>query len=222
MSIGGENLRKTQITQLADYDMDPALVDDMDEKQLEMWKTNVAGIVLHNRVCLFIAKKLRSYHDRGFVIIGSVVSTLMLVLYTAFSFGVVNLALYKVDQSFYAVSKTPTFFTFLYYSFSRLLNAQIPEIVPITPASQIASMVESFFALFLLGIFVSLVFTVKNQKAEEDLNAAIKNLNEESLKGERFIKATYKIDSIQEAMKALQHLKASLMGLIYKLTEMSE
>ncbi len=151
-------------------------VQNLDQKQLEKWTVNLQTAVLFNRVCLFAAKKLRDYQNSGLNIVSYVLTILLLVLLTIFSFAAINFGLYKIDPTLFVVSANPTFFTSFYYSFNNLLFNSIEEVIPQMPISQSVSMIESFFALFLIVIFVSLLLSVRSQRHTEELNEAIKDI----------------------------------------------
>ena len=96
---------------------------------------------------------------------------------------------------------------------------QIQEIVATSPISQVASMVEYFFALFFVAILISLFLSVKNQKDSDELNEVIEQLNEEGTRIEDFMKDKYKLSNIEEAIKALEKLQATIVDFLYKITE---
>ena len=175
--------------------------------------------VLFNRVCLFAARKLRDYQNSGLNIVSYVLTILMLIVLTIFSFAAINYGLFKIDANLFGYSVAPTFFTFFYYSFNNLLFNSIREIAPTMPISQTASMIESFFALFLVVIFVSLLLSVRSQRHAEELNEVIKGIEGQGKDMEGFIKDEYKINSIDDAMAELEKLKAGMAKFIYKITE---
>ncbi|HAG49715.1 MAG: hypothetical protein A2X87_00255 [Deltaproteobacteria bacterium GWC2_42_51] len=194
-------------------------VASLDQKQMEKWTTNLQMSVLFNRVCLFAARKLRDYQNSGLNIVSYVLTILMLIVLTIFSFAVINYGLFKIDANLFGYSVAPTFFTFFYYSFNNLLFNSIREIAPTMPISQTASMIESFFALFLVVIFVSLLLSVRSQRHAEELNEVIKGIEGQGKDMEGFIKDEYKINSIDDAMAELEKLKAGMAKFIYKITE---
>jgi hypothetical protein len=194
-------------------------IENLDENQVQKWTTNVQTLVLHNRICLFVARKLKNYQRSGFIIVSSVLTILILIALTIFSFAVVNYGLFKINNHFFAFSVAPTFFTFFYFSFNTLLFNPIPDLVAVMPISQTISMIESSFALFLIAIFVSLVLSVRSQRQTDELNAAIWGLEEQGIKIEGYIKSEYNLNSIEEAMVALRKLKSILTDFLYKVTE---
>jgi len=80
-------------------------------------------------------------------------------------------------------------------------------------------MAESFFALFLVVIFVSLLLSVRSQRHSEELNEVIKGIEEQGTEMEGFIKDEYRINSIEDALMELQKLKAGMAKFLYKITE---
>ncbi|MBI2471883.1 MAG: hypothetical protein HYV59_11680 [Planctomycetes bacterium] len=194
-------------------------VKSLNQEQLETWTENLQMSVLFNRVCLFIAKKLKNYQSSGLNIITYVLTILFLIVLTVFSFAVINYGLFKIDSGLFSYSTTPSFYTFFYYSFNNLFFNSIREITPILFISQTISMIEYFLALFLIVIFVSLLFSVRSQRHTEELSELIKEITDQGKYMESFIKGEYKINSINDAMEELKKLKASMIKLIYKITE---
>ena len=209
----GEYLREKYMFQL---DADEAILpfESMKDKQIEHWVGHVQQLVLLNKLCLFVAKKLKTYQESGFNVVAYVFGILLLALFTVFSFAVINYGLFKIDPEWYAFTATPSFFTFFYYSFNLLLFNSIQEVAPVAPPSQIAFMTESFFVLFLIAIFVSLVFTFRSQKDAAELTDAINEVSKEGTRVEGYIRDRYKIDSIDIVMSILKEMNASFMGFI--------
>lgn len=193
-------------------------VESLDSKQLEKRTTNLQMSVLFNRICLFTAKKLRDYQDSKLNVVSYVLTILLLIVLIIFSFSVINYGLYKIDNNLFSFSSVPTFFTFFYYSFNNLLFSSIQELAPVMPISQTASMIESFFALFIVVIFVSLLLSVKSQSHLEELTEVIKGIEKEGESMEGFIRDEYKINNINDAIAELEKLKAGLVKLIYKIS----
>jgi hypothetical protein len=142
-----------------------------------------------------------------------------LIALTIFSFAAINFGLFKIDSSFFSYPTIPSFFTFFYYSFNNLVFNSIKEITPVMPIAQTVFMIESFFALILVAIFISLLLSVRSQRHTEELNEVIKNIEAQGTEIEGFIKDEYKINSIEDAMVELEKLKAGLVKFIYKITE---
>jgi hypothetical protein len=203
---------------LSDKELELPL-ESMDEKQLQKWTTGVQWLALFNRVCLFVSKRIKAYQESRFNIISFVFGILILVLFTVMSFALMNFGLYKINPNYFGYSTEPTFFSIFYYSFNNFLFNPIQEITAKAPIAQIASMAESFFALFLIAIFVSLVLTFRSQRETDELNKVITYLTEEGTKAERYLKDKYRLSNIGEAMQALEQLDAFVADWLYEITD---
>ena len=149
------------------------------------------------------------------------ISLLLLIIITIISFASINYGLYKINNEFYKVSATPTFFTFFYYSCNNFVYNSIQEIIPFEPISQAISMIEFFFAILLGAILISLFFSVINDKHTDELNKLIEAIEKEGESMEGFIKDEYKLN-IEEAISELGKLKANLIDFIYGLSKRIE
>jgi hypothetical protein len=201
-----ENMRNLPVSQLSD-------------KQLEKWTTNLQQSVLFNRVCLFTAKKLRLYQNSGLNVVAYVLTILLLIAFTIFSFAVINYGLDKIDPNLFRTADRVGFFNFFYYSFNTLIFNTIEEITPIKSVSQSVNMIEAFFALFLIVILVALIFSVRSRRHADELNDVIKGIEQEGSAMEKFIWEEYRIRTIDEAIAELEKLKAGMVSFIYKITE---
>jgi hypothetical protein len=194
-------------------------ITSYDQAQLTKRTTNLQTSVLFNRVCLFSAKRLRDYQSSGLNLASGVVTTIILIFITVFCFAFANYGVYKIDSHLFIAPTTPSFFTFVYYSFSNLLFNQIPELVPTSPTSQLISMVESFFALLLVAIFISIVLPFKNQRYSEELTETIRKIKEEGDSMEVFIRDEYDISNIEDALLELQRAKGSMVTILFQISE---
>ncbi len=193
-------------------------VESMNETQIQKWSTGVQYLAMFNRICLFGAKKVKAYQESRFNIISSVFGILLLVCFTVFSFTFLNFGLFKINPDYFSFPVQPTFFNFFYYSFNTFLFNQVQEIVAKAPIAQIASMTESFFALFLIAILVSLILSFRVQRESDELNELITFLKKEGEKAEEYLKDKYKLGTVEEAMEALRKLNSIFADFLYNLT----
>lgn len=191
----------------------------LSEKQLEKWIQNLQSTVLYNRIFLFMARKIKNYQDSKLNYAFYANTTVFLLLLTILSFSFINLALYKVDTSAFKVSEAPSFFSFFYYSFNNLLFNAVDEMKPITMYSQLASMIESFFALLMGMIFVTLLFSARSERHTRELDLIIMQFEERGKDLELFIRKEYNINSIEEALELLKKVQAVFINFLYKLTD---
>jgi hypothetical protein len=174
--------------------------------------------VLFNRVCLFVAKKLKDYQSSGLNIVSYVITILSLFFTTVIIFCFLFYGLYKLDPTLFYVNNKHHLFYFLYFSFNNLFFNSIQEVNATGPLSQTFVMLENLLALLLVAIFIALFFSIRHQRHSDELNVVIENIKNEGDSMESFIKAEYKINNIDEAIAELEKLKSSFIKLIYQLT----
>lgn len=194
-------------------------VDLLTEKQIEKRTTNLQIIVLFNRINLFIAKKLTEYQNSKMNYAYYIVSIIGVVVFTIVSFTFVNLSLYKINPDNFIFESSPSFFTFIFYSFNNLLSTPISELQAITPISQSVSMISTFCSFLIVVILVSLILSVRSQKHQEELSEVIKGFEHQGELLENLISEQYKIKNIDEALAELERLKSVLITFIYKITD---
>lgn len=194
-------------------------IEKLDQKQIEKRTTNLQMAVLFNRICLFASKKLREYQNSGLNFISYVLTFFLLTISTITSFALINYGLYTINNGYFESAANPSFFLFFYYSFNTLLFNSIAELKPVMSISQIAFMIESVFALFLIVIFISLLMSVKSQRYAEELNKVIEQIDEQGKSMEGFISSEYKLNNVEAAMAELQKLKAGLIDFIYRISK---
>jgi len=192
--------------------------DQLTKEQAEKWKTNLQTSILFSRLCLFIARKLKHYQTSGVGLVSAVFIVIFLVMFTVFSFAIVNLGLYKIDHGSFAHDSTPSFFTFIYYSFNTVVFNRISDLVPIVVTTKISWMLEAASALFIGLIFASLILSIRRQKQVEELNTAIAVISGYGREVENFILGEYKFSSVDAALRELEQLKGVFVSFIYKLS----
>jgi hypothetical protein len=148
-----------------------------------------------------------------------VLTGLAMVIATTFSFGFIHYALYKADPASFETTSSPSLFTFFYYSFNTFVFNSIKELVPISMVSQAASMLEGFFAFFLIGLFISLVLPFRTQRYTTELTEAIRTIESEGASIENFIRSEYKVETVDAAIRQLEKLEANLTSLLLFLSE---
>ncbi|HEX9750452.1 MAG TPA: hypothetical protein VGB22_04060 [candidate division Zixibacteria bacterium] len=194
-------------------------VDRLDEEQIQKRVATLQTPVLFNRVCCFVAKKLRDYQNSGLNIMLYGMTILFMIILTTLSFSAINFAVFKINEGLFEFTYDPNYFTFIFYSFNNLLFNSIRDLGPIGMLSQAVSMIQSLFSFSLVAILVTLFFSLRNQRYTEELNEVISGMETEGHEMERFIIDEYRLGSIEEAMAELQNAKASFAKFIYKISE---
>lgn len=78
-------------------------------------------------------------------------------------------------------------------------------------------MAESFFAICLVAIILSVLANVKNQKTMETLNTAIVTFSKQGERIEEMIRSQYNV-SIEDAISHLKKAKAGFLAMILYFT----
>ena len=194
----------------------PAESFSIDQKT--KYTTSLQWAVLYNRLALYLAKKLRAYQSSRINYVGYVVAILLLILLTTITFAGINFALYKINPEAFSLIRTPSFFTFTYYSFSAFHFSSISEISPSTSLAQLFFSTEGLLALVMGGILITLWLTLKGDKYTEELGTVILGIEAEGSQMESFIQGEYQL-GISEALERLQEFKAGFIGFLYSLTK---
>jgi hypothetical protein len=199
-------------------DIEKFYSDDIEIIEDNKIVTSIQQLVLCNRLCLFVSKKLKVYKDSRFGVLSNILGILFLVLFTVLSFAFINLGLVKINPDYFIMTQPLSFFIFFYYSFNALVFNSIREIIPNGVVPQIFSMIEFFCAFFLAAIFVTLIFSFKYQKESDELEKVINQLSLEGEKIEVILKDRFRYNSINEAMEALEKFSSAVTDMIYKIT----
>jgi hypothetical protein len=205
-----------------DADMKSLPMDRLSPVQLEKWKTNLQTVVLYNRACLFVAKKLQDYQSSKLNFLSYIFSLIMLTGVTVAAFAGINMALFKLYRGFFLYSQEPTVFSFFYYSFNNLFHSPANIITPVLPISQGVFMLEVFFEFLLGALLVSLFFSVSNERYTNELKSVVVGLEREGKSMEAFVNGEYGISTIEDAIVALAKVKAGLINQIYWITKEME
>jgi hypothetical protein len=135
-------------------------VETMTAKQLELRTNSLQNVVLYNRACLLISKKLRDYQRSGANIASYILSVVGLFLFVVISFALINYALYKINHALFQFTYSKeSFFAFIYYSAGSMFYAA-NGLVPVEPLSQMVELIQFFFALLLVVILITVFFSL--------------------------------------------------------------
>jgi hypothetical protein len=105
-------------------------VAQLSELQLQNRRSKLEPTLVVNRVCLFVASKLRNYQSSKVSIIGEVFSIIFLVIWTVVCFSFINLAIYKLDSSQFQLIGKQGIFAFFYYSFNNFVFSSTMGLLP--------------------------------------------------------------------------------------------
>jgi hypothetical protein len=193
-------------------------IDAMTAKQLEQRNNSIQGVVLYNRICLLISKRLRDYQRSGANVASYILTVVGLFLLVVTSFALINYALYKVDNSLFQFTYSKEGLSaFIYYSAGSMFYAA-NGMVPVEPLSQMVQLLQFFFALLLVVVLITVVFALRNERYSIELGDVIVSVEAEGRAAEARLQSEFSLGSIESAIEALQSAKAGLTDLILYLT----
>jgi hypothetical protein len=193
-------------------------VEIMTAKQLELRTIGLQNVVLYNRACLLISKKLRDYQRSGANVASYLLSLVTLLLFAVISFALINYALYKVSAGLYQFTYSKeSFFAFVYYSAGSMFYAA-NGLVPVEPLSQFVQLVQFFCALLVLVILVTVIFSLRNERYSTQLEKVVITIEGEGRAAEALLLSEFNLGSINSAIDVLQKAKVGFIGLIVYLT----
>jgi len=191
---------------------DPVLaqlpVETLTSEQALVRINSLQNVVLYNRGCLFISKKLRDYHKSRMRVVPNIIGLLVLFALTVLSFALINFALFKSGAGRFDFARgSRGFFAFLYYSMGSMFQNS-DGLTPVSPVSQGTQMVQFVLALFLLVILAAELLTARNEKNSAELTEVINSVESEGRTSEEMIRQVFNIDNIGSAIQALETAKA--------------
>ena len=192
--------------------------DKMSGDQLTLTTNSLQNVVLYNRACLFLARRLRDYQKSRLNTLSQIIGLLFLLVFTAVIFSFVNYGIFKIDETSYRSEfGTPGFFTFFYYSTGCIFYAT-NGVEPANVAAQIAQIIQFFFSVLLLVILGAILFTMRGEKYSAELDEVVHSAEREGRNADSLIKSSFNVSSVDAAIEALQAAKAGLVGVILAAT----
>ncbi|WP_035399421.1 hypothetical protein [Exiguobacterium sp. OS-77] len=211
-----DNLRK----QIAlDHTIKNIPFENLDENQKSKWVEKLQTTVLYNRLYIFMSKKLKNYQESKLSYAYYAFSIISLIFLVIVTFSIINLGVYKIDKNAFKLTGSSSFFTFFYYSFNNIVINGIDEIKPQNMISKTLYMFEVSIAMVISMIFVTLMFSAKNEKNNQELDRIITKFEDRGNELELMIKEDYDLNTIDEALEKLETLKSVIIGFIYRITD---
>jgi hypothetical protein len=187
---------------------------NMDSTARQKWSTNLQTIIIYNQVCYFLSSKLRNYQKSRFNIAIYLLSIIITFFITVFSFGFINLAVYKIEPQSFNTMLVDRFLFFVNYSFNTLLTYSINDFYPISDLARIINSLELFFGFLIIVILFFLFTTILRDKHNEEIDTAIMALKKQGEEFESYITKEFKMD-IESAIKTVEELKGGMIKIIY-------
>lgn len=179
--------------------------------ELNQWSMSLGVAILLNKVCLFLATKLKEFQKASINIVFFLASYIFLVVLSYHSFAMFNYALFKIDNLNYFTSGK----TSLFYFYNLVVfPSGLPDFYPVSIIAKIISMIEYFLiGIVLLMIIFFIVTTILNRRQNKELLGVIKSMNLQADELEEYVQNEFKM-SFVDALLKLQEIKNSLIGII--------
>jgi hypothetical protein len=193
-------------------------IKQLTDDQLTKYKEKLQIAVVYNRLCYYVANKLKNYRDSGVETLFSMAGYLWLLVQGIVTLSFINLVILKIDHSSFHYTQSPSFFLFLYYTFSSLYMGGIENLYPVSNLAIAAKITSGLFGISLLPVVIGgFVYSIREQKSKRQLDETISLIRNEGEEMNKFIRSEYKL-SVEEAVQCLSELKAGLIGIIYKIS----
>jgi hypothetical protein len=194
------------------------VVSNMTDVQLQAYRTKLQSLLLWDKALLLLSKKLELYLKSGVTTLALLFNLLLLTVICLISFATMSLALQKFAPGAFAVSGNSSFFLFFYHSLRTFTFGSIPEITPVATLSRMLVMAELIFAVLTLTLLVTLLFSVKKEKQNQELLETIHDLKSLGMEVEGAIVQRYKI-SDEEAFAEIGKMANNMAKVITWLTQ---
>ncbi len=159
-------LLKENLIPLKDVPKNPSNNDSTPQKE-ETRIMSISILVGINQFFLFLKSKLTLIKERRIILLYPVLSLLLTILITVFSFAFIVLGLHKLNSSAYYLSTTPMVSDFLYYSTNTLFHINTPQFYPISFTAKLFFVIESFLGVLILIFLVSFIVIVQRGRYDE-------------------------------------------------------
>jgi hypothetical protein len=193
--------------------------EEMTKEQLATRNEEMQNVLLYNRACLLISKKLRGYRDSGANIASYLLNFATLLVFTILSFALINEALYKADHALYRFTTgSDSFASFFRYSAGSLVYLSY-GLVPSAPLSQGVHLVELVFGVLLVAILATTIFFLRSDKYMAQLENVIVTLQQKGQAAEETISRDFRQPSLEVATEALAKSEKTMPGFVRHLTK---
>jgi hypothetical protein len=189
---------------------------ELDATQATSISTAISASIFINKGLYFWAYQLQRYRKARLSIFFNCAGYAWLLLGSMLTFGLLNLALWKIDPSQYAFVYSQSKIIIFSYGASTLLLNEGSGVVPVGGVANILKLVAAFYGLvFLLAFFASSYFTWRNDRDDRALKETIEHLRKRALEQDEDLKRQVNVGA-DEALKRLQTLgKGFASWLIY-------
>jgi hypothetical protein len=180
-------------------------VTRLEKSQIDQLVNNASmGLAFYTASALW-AEKLDKYRKSGASVVFSAFAVVALVVQAVMIFAIVNLGIYRIDETEFVYTEEPNFVTFVRYAFTSMYAGEIEALRPVGTGASVVNVLEAFScAVIVLVLVVSVIFSFKqtqdNRVAEESIQAMRRKADvfAEKLTGEYSLPLADLLDRVSE------------------------
>jgi len=191
------------------------ILRDSDEK-LEPDKRKekiIRRSILANYALEEITSKLNSFKGKKAFLISWIFEAFMFLSYSIIFFWFLNFQLYKLSPSNFNYTGSFPIFDFLYYTLKTITFGDINIVKPISILARISEILSFLIlGIFLLVIFISVIFSLKQETMAENVKLTTELFNSESNKLTKYFKDNFDME-IKAAANEIKNIDESLSNL---------
>lgn len=175
-------------------------------------------LVLYGGIIKFIASRLKNFQKTKVYILFFVLGLVFTLLFSSVVITFANYSLYKIDPASFNLYESPSFLLFFYYSFNTIFANQIYEIIPAATSTRILYMGGIFIGILVLAILVSIYFSTKTERYQEELKEMIRAVDLQGNVVESYILEEYSL-SFEQALEELKNIESAMYRFLYHLSK---
>jgi len=196
-----------------------SFINRKDDEQLEFAERREKHIrrsIIANQTICLITDKLKSFRGRKAFIASWLYSTCMFFLYSVIFFWFLNIQLFRINSLNFIYTGTIPAFDFFYYTLKTITFGSTDLIKPISVLARLSEM-SSFFiiGIFFLVIFISVLFSLKQDKINENIQLSTDLFESEKTILSKYFKEEFgmelglaiaQVRNIDESLKTLRDI----------------
>jgi hypothetical protein len=178
------------------------------------WLEGLQNAVLFNRGAYFFSVKLDAYKKSRASTFFYIADFILILLMTLLMLSVINFAIFRIHPSGFVVAGNVRWFDFLYYAFNSMVGNGADALKPVGDGERLVNMLGVFFSISLTGILLTLLFSVRLERDEEEISEAVRDIKKQADAYEDVIQENFNLTVLQ-ALEELQRAKSALISVIY-------
>lgn|GEM_PF-6095674 len=194
---------------------------NMQEDVKRKWVEGLQMIVLLNRSAYFLSVKLDAYKQSGISAAFHAINYFVLLAITLIILATINYSTFQIYPDAFTIIGSPQWFDFLYYSFNSMVGNHLDDFKPIANISKTLFMLGIPLSLTLTGILLSLIFSVRLSRDQDEIAAAAHKIKMQADEMEGLIRDHFG-RTIPQALEDLQIAKSAIINLLFFLHERAE